>query len=194
MIRSIRTWSFIIAPHGNKQESWVTRAPVILIIMLRIIEEQYNLINRTKFSEGEWMEEPDLVKLIDEKIWRPCLILRNTTGNLCGYIGIHEPSKLYGKHYDDIDVNVHGGLTFAGENDLRRWTWWLGFDCAHYMDVIPGLGRYAGERGTYKNIHYVINELEALVKQIKQIEDDCRDQHRVKNYKGKRGRKLKGAY
>lgn len=38
-----------------------------------------------------------------------------------------------------LDLDVHGGITYGGyskkypiESDMERF--WLGFDCAHYMD------------------------------------------------------------
>lgn len=55
----------------------------------------------------------------------------------CGYAGIKKDHELYGVHYDSVDLEVHGGLTFSGEhNDSNLW--WLGFDCAHGGDLTPG--------------------------------------------------------
>jgi len=115
----------------------------------------------------------------------PCLIVRNRLGALCGYVGVEKDSKLYGKHYSDIDSDfgVHGGLTFsnkcdstacesegichkpdAGESDD---VWWLGFDCSHSGDLIPYRG-FIGE--SYRNVAYVKSQCASLAKQIKEAE------------------------
>lgn len=63
-----------------------------------------------------------------------------------GYVIIPIGHPLHGKHYDDIDVNVHGGLTFAEEITSEMLElfpglafedvgcWMVGFDTAHYSD------------------------------------------------------------
>lgn len=69
------------------------------------------------------------------------VIVHNTIGFRCGYVRVPKDHPWYGKHYDDIDVKVHGGLTFAkkdqecgkgGADD----GWWFGFDCAHSGDAV----------------------------------------------------------
>lgn len=54
-----------------------------------------------------------------------------------GYVRIAEGHKYYGKTYDDIPINVHGGLTFGDHiMDNDKWSdgYWVGFDTAHYGD------------------------------------------------------------
>jgi hypothetical protein len=56
----------------------------------------------------------------------------------CGYVQIPEGHKFYGKYYDDVDIDCHGGLTFAGDfhvtdsNNAGKWC--IGFDFQHYND------------------------------------------------------------
>lgn len=57
----------------------------------------------------------------------------------CGYVLIPEKHPLYRKHYielerKDIDINVHGGLTYSDDHLLVTREWCLGFDCNHFMD------------------------------------------------------------
>ena len=57
-----------------------------------------------------------------------------------GYVRIPEGHEHYGKKYDDIDYNVHGGLTFSEiipDNDSQAWPpgHWIGFDTAHSGDT-----------------------------------------------------------
>ena len=57
------------------------------------------------------------------------------------YIKIPENHEYYKKDYDDIDLSVHGGLTFAsdtlnlGKNNIING-WFIGWDYAHYGDYL----------------------------------------------------------
>lgn len=58
------------------------------------------------------------------------------------YIEIPINHKLYSKHYDNIDIDVHGGLTYSGnylwiddETELKD-SWFIGWDYAHYDDYL----------------------------------------------------------
>lgn len=62
-----------------------------------------------------------------------------------GYVLIPEGHKYYGIHYNDIPVDVHGGLTFSElitENSNRQFNiqpdelncWMVGFDTCHFGD------------------------------------------------------------
>ena len=67
-----------------------------------------------------------------------------------GYVIIPKGHELHGKHYDDINVDVHGGLTYSDKltediasmffpkDDLKDdiGGWLVGFDCAHYGDTL----------------------------------------------------------
>ena len=68
-------------------------------------------------------------------------------GFLLGYVGVPNGHPWDGKDYDEIDADVHGGLTFASRPnerdegvypaDFEGVAWWVGFDCGHVGDVIP---------------------------------------------------------
>jgi hypothetical protein len=64
-----------------------------------------------------------------------CLIMRGP-GALCGYLGIPKDHPLAGRSYDDIPLQVHGGLTFSGEGDSWRpkGFYWYGWDYGHVGD------------------------------------------------------------
>lgn len=100
-----------------------------------------------------------------------CRILRNSGGliNLCGYVGLPEGHKWFGKGYDDIDVDVHGGLTYA-RNYLHKQPetdlWWIGFDCAHLGDIAFLEGNYSIGLETYKDMEFVENEIKEMVDQL----------------------------
>lgn len=54
-----------------------------------------------------------------------------------GYIGVPKDHPWYGKGYDSIEADVHGGLTYASydhPNGGRDGNWWIGFDTFHAGD------------------------------------------------------------
>src|SRR6056297_2972202 len=72
-----------------------------------------------------------------ENIWKDrgfiCFIFRHPTfDTFNGYIVIPPLHPWYNKHYDSIDVQVHGGLTFS-ENMYGCWI--IGFDTNHNGDA-----------------------------------------------------------
>jgi len=125
---------------------------------------------------NEWDNEPDELK------WKhcgfECAIMRSHMKHLCGYVGLPKWHPYYSKTYNDIDVDVHGGLTYASEGDgeyLPKGLWWIGFDCAHARDLSPGLfQRFGGlmpdnlmrPGEVYRNIKYVKRETERLAEQL----------------------------
>jgi len=148
---------------------------------MKTIEE--TTIDKSDWGSGPWEKEPDKIQWEDKKTRLPCLIVRHPVlGHLCGYVGVSKKHPKFGKGYDDQNVNVHGGLTYAspcmhnichiveeGEDDN---VWWLGFDCGHLGDTSPGMMASMGhlsffKDGTYKNIDYVKNECQDLARQLK---------------------------
>ena len=71
-------------------------------------------------------------------------VSRHGWGN--GYAVIFKGHPMYGKSYNEIPIDVHGGLTFSHDvNSLNRESfpeitdemkdgWMIGFDTAHYSD------------------------------------------------------------
>jgi len=78
----------------------------------------------------------------------------------------------------ELQISVHGGITWSemGEGGEYRTEglWWFGFDCAHFMDYVPGLNEALGRRrlladGEYRNIEYVTNECKRLAEQLADV-------------------------
>ena len=103
----------------------------------------------------------------------------------CGYVGLPKGNKYVGYDYDDIDVDVHGGLTFAENSHnvdfaLNDFPYYIGFDCAHSgdaedLETMKKYGDITKERigwsfgnGTPKSKDYVLKELYKLVNQLKE--------------------------
>lgn len=84
-----------------------------------------------------------------------------------GYIAIPKSSSWHGMEYDDIPVDVHGGLTYAGlasnasfkPDDIDDSDWIIGFDTCHFND-----DEYSCDK------EYVINETNELFKQMVKLD------------------------
>lgn len=144
----------------------------------------WNTKDKTNWQRGEWDNEPDKAQWVDETTGLDCLIVRNNSGALCGYVGVPESNPHFEKDYDHegLDFGVHGGLTFADrchdtgdeakdichseECAANKIVWWLGFDCAHSGDLTPKYDRDYGFDSTYKNFGYVKDEVTALAGQL----------------------------
>lgn len=107
-------------------------------------------IDKSTWGDGPWSTEPDRLE------WRhaglPCLAVRHERyGHFCGYAAVPPGHPLHGQ--PDADVAVHDGVHY-GVNYANRCAgavchvaqpgepddvWWLGFDCAHAGDFLPGM-------------------------------------------------------
>jgi hypothetical protein len=94
---------------------------------------------------------------------------------------------LYGTNYHNLDIEVHGGLTFSGYN--KRYDeaarvqnyWYIGFDCAHLNDVLDRdtKEKYNIEDGWFPpeypitcDLNYVKDVVKYLAKQIRELEKE----------------------
>lgn len=89
----------------------------------------------------------------------------SSAGYANGYVAIPKEHPLYGISYDDVDIDVHGGLTFAEKSEVVNdlfdknkteyleselpngyWVlgigyWVFGFDTMHFMDNLDNCPR-----------------------------------------------------
>lgn len=153
---------------------------------------EWRNVDKSAWGPGPWQEEPDAVQWQDEATSLPCLVLRShSSGALCGYVGINEEHPFFGKSHDEIEIDVHGGLTYSnfcfGEpgdgichlpdpGEPER-IYWLGFDCAHAWDVMPRLRALAplpdelrDPEDVYRDLAYVKAECVRLAAQLKERE------------------------
>jgi hypothetical protein len=152
-------------------------------------------IDKSCWPPGPWDDEPDKVQWEDEATGMPCLAVRNRMGAWCGYVGVPQGHPFHGVGYDGVRIGKgdlyeetdyppsHYELTFSGscmegvpeaqgichvvEPGEDDHVWWLGFDCAHGSDLIPGMMRFheefrhdhpestVGRGETYKTLAYV---------------------------------------
>jgi hypothetical protein len=109
----------------------------------------------------EWEKEMNEGTFKHPRNGMTCRIWRNDTcGFLCGYLTLPEDHPwTQAESYNDIDAEVHGGLTFKKDNII-------GFDCGHYGDIMPRLIAMSSfpalNDATYRNWEYVERELHSL--------------------------------
>ena len=101
--------------------------------------------------------------------WR---VIHNGMGYRCGYVRVPVGHPWHGKHYDDVDADVHGSLTFAEpDEDCGKGgednAYWVGFDCAHYGDnPDPDL--------PFGRTHMRIDDPNGRVRSQEYVESQCR--------------------
>jgi hypothetical protein len=120
-------------------------------------------------SDKPWESEPDSSCWVDPETRSQCMARRGPSGHWCGYVGLPRDHPAFGVDDGDVDVDVHGGLTFSGTVDVDpEGLWWLGFDCAHLGDLVPGLDRIGAVVGdsVYRDLDYVRGECARLAAQL----------------------------
>lgn len=138
-------------------------------------------VDKSSWGLGPWQDEPDRVDFIHSGF--ACFAKRGPLGQWCGYVGVPRESPLYGKPYHDVNFDVHGGLTYADKCDgeichapepgMPDDVWWLGFDCAHSGDLVPGMEAFRRKASfpspdweTYKDLAYVSSQIRSLAEQL----------------------------
>ena len=103
--------------------------------------------------------------VIRKNTWTPGL----DTGWGNGYVLVPKGHPFYGVYYDEIDVDVHGGLTFSELVDaeiVKRWPgltdddigfWIIGFDTAHARDTLSRWPKEAVQAETDRLLEQVKN-------------------------------------
>ena len=156
--------------------------------MLKPICSEGKCNDRSDWPPGDWDNEPDRVDFTHAGF--ACLLHRGPLGAWCGYVGVPKDHPYFGKEYDHVAVEVHGGLTFASEchghvcHIADEEVWWFGFDCSHAGDLVPGLQRFHNLtrakfplpenfesflHESYKDLNYVKKETISLAQQLAQI-------------------------
>lgn len=148
----------------------------------------WTIVNRRPGHAGPWDSEPDKALWVDEATGLDCLIVRNALSALCGYVGVPPGHPWHGLDYEQVAADVHGGLTYSDrcqedkehgichvpEPGRPEEIWWLGFDCAHLGDLVPGMESVYRDAGVYqrltrthvyRDVAYVRDECTSLARQ-----------------------------
>ena len=108
----------------------------------------------------------------------PAIVVAISRGHRCGYVQLPDNHPCSGKDCDDLEINVHGGVTYSEGNVF-------GFDCAHSMDaqdvtimdddhkkLYSKYPEYLTKVGTVKTTEFCIAECESMAKQFKELENE----------------------
>ena len=76
--------------------------------------------------------------------------------------------KYYGKHYDEIDIRCHYGLTYSrdyliSKDLIKEDVWVIGWDYAHLGDYLPYDFSDDGHKYTLDELEYEVKE---VIKQL----------------------------
>lgn len=116
---------------------------------------------------SKWETEPD--KESFEHAGLKCVVIRHDSmKHLCGYVEIPKEHPLFEQtSIWDFPYEVHGGITFVDKLKQDPDSKYIGFDCAHLHDFIPGAGEnFNGRSSVYRDFEYVKGEAKALAEQI----------------------------
>lgn len=87
------------------------------------------------------------------------------------YVMIPKNSKYFEKDYENIDIDVHGGFTYANDylpfdkKNSGTKAWYIGWDYAHYGDYagyeekVPKEFRIGGKKWTTEEIKSEVREV-----------------------------------
>jgi hypothetical protein len=135
-------------------------------------------------SDRPWEHEPNNEEWVHELTGYKCTVWRHPTfGHLNGYVAIPKGHKMWGKGEDFFGVEVHGGLTYTGE-DKETDEWVVGFDCNHAGDFSPKMAltimQYVEEdteslefklsTERYRTFEWVKEEVCSLARQLKMLD------------------------
>ncbi|WFG33898.1 hypothetical protein YN120080_181 [Staphylococcus phage vB_SauM_JDYN] len=103
----------------------------------------------------------DLTLNIDYKGIKLTVKRHPEMGHLNGYINV--PADITEEKFNSIEDCSHGGITYdEQEGDYIV----LGFDCAHYSDMIPYYNIYSSD-DHYRDLKYVLNTLKDMADCLK---------------------------
>lgn len=121
------------------------------------------------------IKEPKIEKKWTTAAGYEAEVIATPMGHRCGYVTVPEGHTCAGKDYNDLDVSVHGGLTYADGQQF-------GFDCAHLYDakdpalmseeyrkiheMWPSIREF---EGTIKTLEFCVAECESLAAQLKEL-------------------------
>lgn len=116
------------------------------------------------------------------------VVVIHPAGHRCGYVGVPQGNPSHGKSYENIDADVHGGLTYSGGGKTypaeSEKLWWFGYDCAHLGDardpeLMQGEYKKLYDKGLLRELDfegdmvrslgYCVSECESLAKQLVEV-------------------------
>lgn len=123
---------------------------------------------RTLSPEAKRAADDEVGDTLFEHNGVQCLVRRYDKSRWwVGYIRVEPNHPWHGKHYTELAVSVHGGLTFSREHE-DHVGYWVGFDCGHHNDFHPADPSFGG---IWRDKAYVMQQCRDLADQY--LENDA---------------------
>jgi len=162
-------------------------------------EVAWRVPERHPSEPGPWSHEADKVAWRDRKTGLDCIVRREATGHLGGYVGVGESHPLFGWQADAIpaalEIEVHGGVTYAEACDEtgppeisichvdhdapagEASMWWFGFEANQPYDLVPSRMRDGaaasalvhGVQPEYRGQSYMYGQILDVARQLAAI-------------------------
>lgn len=128
---------------------------------------------RDMIYQSSWLNPPEQIANGEYKGFNYYVL--NLGTHPCAYIDVTE-TKLKNTDYDSIDIECHGGLTYASEHlrTVDKEGWFVGWDYAHAGDFAgydlkyPSIG-YPGRMWTTQEI---VDECKEVIDQLVELLKD----------------------
>lgn len=113
-------------------------------------------------EQNPYFGEEDSDKYTFHHAGRLCKLKRNKNNkSWLAYV-----EYIHSSHYDEMPVEVHGGLTYGDGHEL-------GMDFAHFNDLVPGhylfKCKWNNFNSKYRDYDYVRKEVESLAEQLNEL-------------------------
>lgn len=92
----------------------------------------------------------------------------NTMGFPTAYVKLTEEEAANRASCTDLDIEVHGGLTYFGKPawECYKSSIWIGWDYAHAGDYLPLLRGFGNKKYT---TDLVLQDIESVIEQLKNL-------------------------
>ena len=99
-------------------------------------------------KQMEYKKDRNIEILLDKKHNGYRYIILSLGTHPTAYIEIPKGHRLNGQDYDDIDINVHGGLTYTRHElmGIPSDNWYIGWDYAHVGDYYESGYSHTGDK------------------------------------------------
>lgn len=143
------------------------------------MQERYieTAIDNFKFKEMKYSLNITRELLANAKYKNYNFYIYNLGNHPTAYVEIPKESKLYKKEHNDINIDVHGGLTYSDDClDGHYNSWFIGWDYAHFDDYTTSSEMFLvewdsiGKKWTTREI---LEEVFNVIDQIIKIEKDA---------------------
>jgi hypothetical protein len=108
---------------------------------------------------------------ITEKEWEhaglKCKVTFTRQSHRCGYVTVPKDHIAYGKSYEDLAIDVHGGLTYGDIDSKKPDEQTFGVDCTHFNDL--SADDKPGRQGHFWTLEETVAETNRMAEQFQKL-------------------------